>query len=176
MHQDPLSTEWILSIASLNPHQNYIVRNTKIWQNRVFRKVPQRGMKLWVWSFFEILVIKCLLAHHVLEPVLKVGWPFLDLFFPSLNFERIFKIWNKVCAWEPVKGLKSCGWDVGWKHMRLARSSLSGLNYPKMGPSSSNLLFLLKKKKSLWMYWSVHISRDILTSRSLQEQIMLAIL
>ena len=46
------------------------------------------------------LSIKSSLARPVSEPILKVGWNFWDLLFPSLKFWQNFRIWNKVCTWD----------------------------------------------------------------------------
>jgi hypothetical protein len=56
-------------------------------------KSLKEGQNHTVWSFFEKLSIKSSLVCHVLEPILKVGWYFWDLLFPSLKLWEIFIRW-----------------------------------------------------------------------------------
>ena len=61
----------------------------------VVHKVPQRGTRPWVLSFFKkTSYIRSLWAHRVSEPTLK----FLGLLFSPIELWENYRIQNRVCA------------------------------------------------------------------------------
>ena len=64
-------------------------------------KVLWLGTKVWVWSFFQLSIIS-LATHHMLEPILNIGWNFWDLLFPTPKLWENFRIYNRVCTRIPL--------------------------------------------------------------------------
>jgi hypothetical protein len=64
------------------------------WKYRIIGNSLKEGWNLGIDTSLRILSIESLLAPHVLEPILKVGWNFGTFSFHFSNFERIlgFKI------------------------------------------------------------------------------------